>query len=238
MPTAPQGTLFDLCGGHPALDLVNSLDNRFRADGPNEMLASYADLLRFLEESGLLSRQQVRTLSKTVAPEAAAQAVQSAHGLREATAAVLYGSLDGKAPRQQDVSVLEKHLLDAARHRELQWADGKLGNKLPRFPKRMSAPTAGASPAKSTPPGRAGLAWTWAWGRYENDPNLPVWALAESVSDILFPPDVASVRTCAADTCRWLFLDTSKNHTRRWCNMKVCGNRMKARRFQARRDQT
>ncbi len=43
------------------------------------------------------------------------------------------------------------------------------------------------------------------------------------------------VRACGADTCRWLFLDTSKNHTRRWCNMKVCGNRMKARRFQARR---
>src|SRR5690349_20857473 len=102
MSADPQGTLFDLCGGHPALDLVNSLDNRFRADGPNEMLPSYADLLRFLEESGVLSRQQVRALNKTVAPEAAAQALQSAHELREATAAVLYGSLDGQRPRQKD----------------------------------------------------------------------------------------------------------------------------------------
>ncbi|HXY97447.1 MAG TPA: CGNR zinc finger domain-containing protein [Steroidobacteraceae bacterium] len=41
------------------------------------------------------------------------------------------------------------------------------------------------------------------------------------------------VRACDADSCRWLFLDTSRNHTRRWCDMKVCGNRMKARRFQA-----
>jgi predicted RNA-binding Zn ribbon-like protein len=32
-----------------------------------------------------------------------------------------------------------------------------------------------------------------------------------------------------------LFLDTTKNHTRRWCNMKICGNRAKARRFQERR---
>jgi predicted RNA-binding Zn ribbon-like protein len=39
------------------------------------------------------------------------------------------------------------------------------------------------------------------------------------------------------ETCRWLFLDTSKNHTRRWCNMRVCGNRMKARRFHARREE-
>jgi predicted RNA-binding Zn ribbon-like protein len=206
MSADPKGTLFDLCGGHPALDLVNSLDNRFRTDGPNEMLVSYADLLRFLEDSGVLSRPQVRALNKTVAPEAAAQALQSAHELREATAAVLYGSLDGQHPRQKDVSVLERYFLDAARHRELA-----------------------LSP-------RAGLAWVW--GRYEIEPNLPVWALAETVSDILLSPAMASVRTCAADTCRWLFLDTSKNHTRRWCNMKVCGNRMKARRFQARRGPT
>jgi len=220
MSSGPQGTLFDLCGGHPALDLVNSLDNRFREDGPNEMLATYADLLRFLEESGLLDRQQVRALNKTVAPEAAAKALQSAHELREATAAVLYGSLDGKEPRQQDVSVLEKHFLDGARHRELQWGAGKSGS---------------APPAKSAY-ARAGLAW--GWGRYANEPNLPVWVLAESVSDIVLSPDMARVRTCAADTCRWLFLDTSKNHTRRWCNMRVCGNRMKARRFQERHDQT
>jgi predicted RNA-binding Zn ribbon-like protein len=205
MPAEPKGTLFDLCGGHPALDLVNSLDNRFREDGPDEMLASYADLLRFLEESGLLSRQHVRALNETVAPEAAAQALRSAHDLREATAAVLYSSVARKEPGQQDIAVLEKHFLDAARHRELQW-------------------------------GRAGFAW--AWGRHESEPGLPVWILAESVSDILLSPDMARVRTCAADTCRWLFLDTSKNHTRRWCNMKVCGNRMKARRFQERRDQT
>jgi len=215
------GKLFDLCGGHPALDLVNSLDNRFREDGPNELLASYADLLRFLEESGLLSRHHVRVLSKTVAPEAAAQALRSAHDLREATAAVLYSSLDRKEPAKQDVSVLEEFFLDTARHRELQWGSGKNG---------------GAPHAKPAYSASAGL--VWAWGRYENEPSLPVWALAAAVSEIIMSPDLARVRSCAADTCRWLFLDTSKNHTRRWCNMKVCGNRMKARRFQERRGPT
>ncbi|HEY6924978.1 MAG TPA: CGNR zinc finger domain-containing protein [Steroidobacteraceae bacterium] len=208
MPPDAPGTLFDLCGGHPALDLVNSLDNRFRQDGPNELLASYADLLRFLEESGLLRRQHVRVLSRARESEAALEALHSAHELREATAAVLYNSVDAREPRQQDIRMLEKHFLDAARHRELHWGDR----------------------------GRGGLAWRW--GRYENEPKLPVWALAESVSHILLSSNIARVRTCAADTCRWLFLDTSKNHTRRWCNMRVCGNRMKARRFQARRDQT
>jgi predicted RNA-binding Zn ribbon-like protein len=38
------------------------------------------------------------------------------------------------------------------------------------------------------------------------------------------------VHACKSETCRWVFLDTSKNHSRRWCDMKICGNRMKARR--------
>jgi predicted RNA-binding Zn ribbon-like protein len=46
---------------------------------------------------------------------------------------------------------------------------------------------------------------------------------------------VDRVHSCHDPECRWLFLDTSKNHTRRWCDMKLCGNRMKARRFKAQR---
>jgi predicted RNA-binding Zn ribbon-like protein len=210
MSTDARETLFDLCGGHPALDFVNSLDNRFREDGPNEMLASYADLLRFLEESGLLKHQHARVLSKTITPEVAGRVLEATRELREATAAVFYGSLEGKQPQQQDLELLEKYFGAASQHRKLQW---------------------GTDP--HTP-----AAVTWSWGHNEGDPELPVWALALSVSDILLSPDMARVRTCAVHTCRWLFLDTSKNHTRRWCNMKVCGNRMKARRFQARRDQT
>ena len=76
----------------------------------------------------------------------------------------------------------------------------------------------------------------WQWADSGADPNLPLWILSQSVSDLLLSEDMTRVRTCDVDTCRWLFLDTSKNHTRRWCNMKVCGNRMKARRFQARRE--
>lgn len=36
---------------------------------------------------------------------------------------------------------------------------------------------------------------------------------------------------CADDTCQWVFLDTTRSHTRRWCDMKSCGNRSKVRRF-------
>jgi predicted RNA-binding Zn ribbon-like protein len=216
--TSQAATLFDLCGGHPALDLVNSLDNRFRSDGPHERLATYGDLLRFLEESGLLSRERVRLLNQAVPPEAAERTLQSARELREATAALFYGTLAGDRPHAADVRVLEKHFHDASQHRELRWQAAQL--------------EASGNAARSHD--RAALAWQW--GRYEAEPDLPLWVIAHEVSDLLLSDEMARVRTCAVDTCRWLFLDTSKNHTRRWCNMKVCGNRMKARRFQARRE--
>jgi predicted RNA-binding Zn ribbon-like protein len=202
-PASP--TLFDLSGGHPALDLVNSLDNRFRDDGPNENLVCYSDLLRFLGDSGLLDARQIRLLTKSANEEAAEQALHAVKELREATAAVFYAAMEEKTPADADVRTLERHFLDARRHRQLAWDTEHAHMR-------------------------------WHWDRVEADPDFPVWLLAQSVSDLLLSDHAARVRTCAVDTCRWLFLDTSKNHTRRWCNMKVCGNRMKARRFQARRD--
>jgi len=75
----------------------------------------------------------------------------------------------------------------------------------------------------------------FAWPQGEVDPNLPAWILALSASDLLTAEAAQAIRACANSECRWLFLDTSKNHTRRWCDMKICGNRMKARRFKAQR---
>jgi predicted RNA-binding Zn ribbon-like protein len=61
-----------------------------------------------------------------------------------------------------------------------------------------------------------------------------LWPLARAAVDLLASAEVAYVRACASKDCQWFFLDTSKNHQRRWCDMKRCGNRAKARRFQAR----
>lgn len=55
-------------------------------------------------------------------------------------------------------------------------------------------------------------------------------AVLWSVADIIAGPDSARLRECANDQCLWLFLDDSKNGTRRWCSMQACGNRAKAHR--------
>lgn len=201
---------YELCGGHPALDFVNSLDNRFRADGPSELLADYADLLRFTEQTGLLEARQVRRLSSAVDPGAAARALRSARELREAMAGTFYGGVDQRAPLAADIQTLERYFHAASGHRELRW-----------------------EPALENSQRRSGLAWDW--GRFEKHAELPVWILSRSASELMMSEAMDRIRACGAETCRWLFLDTSKNHTRRWCNMKVCGNRVKARRFQARR---
>ena len=210
--TAKAQTLFDLSGGHPALDLVNSLDNRFRHDGPNEILVGYDELLRFLGESELLDTRQIRHLGRGASSAAAQQTLRAVRELREAAAGVFYAAFEQRAPAPADIRTLERHFLEASRHRELHWRPAAQGHRHLH----------------------ANIAWQWA--DPGADTNLPLWILSQSVSDLLLSADLARVRTCAVDTCRWLFLDASKNHTRRWCNMKVCGNRMKARRFQARRE--
>jgi predicted RNA-binding Zn ribbon-like protein len=42
------------------------------------------------------------------------------------------------------------------------------------------------------------------------------------------------LKICPADDCRWAFYDTSRNRSRRWCSMEVCGNRNKVRAFRER----
>ncbi|MEV8633032.1 CGNR zinc finger domain-containing protein [Streptosporangium sp. NPDC051023] len=43
------------------------------------------------------------------------------------------------------------------------------------------------------------------------------------------------LKVCAESTCQWAFIDSSKNRSRSWCSMKVCGNRTKTRAYRARR---
>jgi predicted RNA-binding Zn ribbon-like protein len=54
--------------------------------------------------------------------------------------------------------------------------------------------------------------------------------IAWSAAELLTGSAVGRVKECAGDACSWLFVDTSKNHSRRWCEMSDCGNRAKARR--------
>jgi predicted RNA-binding Zn ribbon-like protein len=76
---------------------------------------------------------------------------------------------------------------------------------------------------------RQGLKLDWP----EDQANLEavLWPIARSAGQLLTSADMRRVRECGSETCRWLFVDRSKNGSRRWCDMKVCGNRTKAQKF-------
>jgi len=71
----------------------------------------------------------------------------------------------------------------------------------------------------------------YGW-RIEAKPTAPgiLAPVLWSAADVLVGPDSARVRECANHRCLWLFLDDSKNGSRRWCSMQMCGNRAKAQR--------
>jgi predicted RNA-binding Zn ribbon-like protein len=75
----------------------------------------------------------------------------------------------------------------------------------------------------------AGEEVVWAW---DETPALDrvLWPVARSAAELLTSEERERVRECAGKDCTWLFLDTSRNRSRQWCDMQSCGNRAKAKR--------
>lgn len=79
---------------------------------------------------------------------------------------------------------------------------------------------------------REGDAWVLRCAA-DSDLDLPLRPIARSAAELLVANDLhARIHVCGSGEfdCTWLFLDESKNGLRRWCTMKDCGNRAKARR--------
>ena len=197
--------LFELTAGVLCLDFVNTLDNRPSGE-PKELLARYGDLLRFAEDTGILTPAQAdRLLAWSEAdPDEAQRVVQPAVELREAMYAVFSAVIAKRAVPASALALPNGYIQLAAQHVSLTPAIG-------------------------------GLAW-----RYDSDGDSPggfetlLWPIVRSAAELLASDNLPFVRACSSKTCQWFFLDTSKNHLRRWCSMKLCGNRAKVRKFYAR----
>jgi len=73
------------------------------------------------------------------------------------------------------------------------------------------------------------------------DKSKMEWVLnpiIRSAADLLVSDELKKLKSCSDPMCRWLFLDISRNQSRRWCDMKDCGNRAKARRFYQKKQMT
>jgi predicted RNA-binding Zn ribbon-like protein len=196
------GSRFELSGGSPCLDLANTLEAR-PTPRPRELLRTYADLVAWAEEAGLLTHREgpgLRARAKR-RPREAEEARRHALLLRESLFSIFSAVAAGAAPPAPALA--------------------SLNLALPRALGRL----------RLVPRGRA-LSWGWSG---ERDWDRPLWGVIQSAADLLTSPLRERVRECAGPDCAWLFLDASKNRSRRWCDMTVCGNRAKARRYYRRR---
>jgi predicted RNA-binding Zn ribbon-like protein len=84
----------------------------------------------------------------------------------------------------------------------------------------------GMAHARVAPEGE-GYGWTWEEG---DELDRVLWPVARSAAELLTSHELRRVGQCCGDNCQWIYVDTSRNRSRRWCDMKDCGNRAKARR--------
>jgi predicted RNA-binding Zn ribbon-like protein len=86
-----------------------------------------------------------------------------------------------------------------------------------------------ALPHLQVTPSPSGFDWEWEQNLEASDQII--WQVAHSAAELLTSKQLDRVRECADERgCGYLFLDTSRNRSRRWCSMESCGNRAKASR--------
>jgi predicted RNA-binding Zn ribbon-like protein len=191
---------FDLSGGILCLDFANTVSHRCLPQHRTEHLDSYADLVAFAQQSKLLPLKLAASLR--------ARARRDHAGARSAfrKSIVLRESLY----RVFSAIAAGKHACPADVQQINDFA-------LEALRHRKLARTNGD--------------YRWEWQSNRSDLlDRILWPIAVSAAELLTSEKRAAIRECGAPDCEWLFLDHSRNRSRRWCDMRSCGNRQKARR--------
>jgi predicted RNA-binding Zn ribbon-like protein len=79
-----------------------------------------------------------------------------------------------------------------------------------------------------------GGAFEWTLPERMDALDRVLWPVSLSAAELLASGDLYRLRQCGGETCSWMFLDTTRNRSRQWCDMRDCGNRAKVRRFRER----
>lgn len=188
-------------GEHPALDFLNS------SAAPKGTLIDWLDteasLVDWLERSGLCKKEELARVCDGARASDFAKALHEIHAFRDAFRAFVQMAA-GQAEMPLAHPMIER-INDILRSRPL------------KMQIETSQPLDGQNqaPVLNT---KYELAAPWDL--------LP--RIAEACARLICEADFTYVRNCEGPTCTLYFLDISKNHKRRWCSMKICGNRAKA----------
>ncbi len=77
----------------------------------------------------------------------------------------------------------------------------------------------------------------WGWDEQDEGLDRILWPVVHAAAELLQAPNLRWLKACDGEYCDRLFLDLSRNHSRRWCEMQHCGMRVKSRRHYAKKRQ-
>ena len=83
--------------------------------------------------------------------------------------------------------------------------------------------------SSSWAPARTGRAQST--GGHRSTPTCRCGSIAISAADLLTATDQDRIKQCPGERCGWVFYDTTRNRSRRWCEDSQCGNRARAKRY-------
>jgi len=202
----------NLVGGHVALDLVNSLDPR---EGPEERidyLFDYQAVARWAVRASVISNTRCEELLALAAssPRNARAVWRRVVRLREALFRVLRSLVRNEPPAPGDIAVIDAERRRADRQTALLARRRHLDDSSAAFEIVIS---------KSA------------------ELDAPVRMLVRAAVELLTEADPTRLRECPAEHggCGWIVLDETRNRSRQWCDMRVCGTRAKAARLTDRR---
>jgi predicted RNA-binding Zn ribbon-like protein len=173
-----------------------------RGGVPEEHFNAYADVLSWANTRGVIGRAEAQRLRQEAARRPAAAA----------------GALASIVAIRES---LYRVIAAAASGRKPAGAD------LARVNASVGASLSGAH----LRPQGGRLELSFAGAGAESLHALIATPVVRAAIDLLTTDAIQRVRSCADESCAWLFVDTTRSGTRRWCDMKVCGNRNKVRRF-------
>jgi predicted RNA-binding Zn ribbon-like protein len=167
---------------------------------PEERLITYVDLVTWSGRAGLLTKIDSRRLLREAARRPRAAAATLKRAIRMREA--IYRIAVGLVRKRPPASS------------DIAMLNRALASALPHLRLR-----------------RRGAELVWIWEGSEQALDRMLWPILRSAAGLFTSDRRHRVGQCADDRgCGWLFVDRTKNRSRRWCFMEDCGNRAKARR--------
>jgi predicted RNA-binding Zn ribbon-like protein len=193
---------------NPCLNFVNTIDWRLLPEKHNDMLTSYSSLLAFTLRLNLISIEDYNRLRDKAenATSAAERSYNDARSFRDALTTIIDSLVALRIGLPQNENSREALAIFEAARRRSHESESVIWER--------------DSLTLISHPEDEGL-------------DMPWLMLVRDAELLLCSAEASHIHICSAEGCGWVFLDESKNRTRRWCSMLLCGNREKAARYRA-----